>query len=330
MTLYHDHYAHAQRLAVAMEGNGIERGGYFSCKCPAHEGKGNTSLWLRSGDDGIAYGCFGGCEAKDIAAAVEKATGSPINDPERKPSMPDAPRVMVHELTPKQKRRREFARQLWGRSMAANHHACPVHLWAQQKVGWPKDKALDPNIRWLMRSAEVHAVIVPISSPRSFERAYDGEIGYWRQIPPSHVNAVQLIGIDMVGNQVPFEWRGKLYGKQTWGPMQGGVFAIGDTRGAEVNYITEGAADLLGVIKVKGAAGFALMGTAGFKADAQIVSHVYGRDVVIYADSGEAGLRAAWTLKKAMEKTAHSVKAYAPKAGADDPAEAAKRLREQR
>ena len=316
MTLYHDHYSRAERLAVALGGRAEERGGYFSCKCPAHEGKGNTSLWLRPGYDGIAYGCFGGCDTKAIAAAVEKATGSPINDPERKPSMLDAPKVKVPELTPQQKERREFARQLWGRSKPVDLH-CPVHLWAQQKVGWPKDKALDPNIRWLMRSDEIHAVVVPIAPPSTFER--EGA-----PLPSTYVNAVQLIGIDMVGNQVPFAWKGKLYGKQTWGPMQGGVFAIGDTRGAEINYITEGAADLLGVIRAKGGAGFALMGTAGFKADAQIVSHVYGRDVVIYADSGEPGLRAAWTLKQAMEKTARSVKAYAPKAGADDPADEAR------
>ena len=55
-------------LAMAHDGKGEpSRDGWWSAKCPAHGGKGNTSLGLRLQDDGaLVVHCFAQCDTESI------------------------------------------------------------------------------------------------------------------------------------------------------------------------------------------------------------------------------------------------------------------------
>jgi len=64
-----------ERVLAALRRVGSEpvpRGdGSFSCKCPAHDGKGVTSLSVSPGDSGgVVLHCFSGCETADVVKAL--------------------------------------------------------------------------------------------------------------------------------------------------------------------------------------------------------------------------------------------------------------------
>lgn len=101
----------ARELSAALGGKSIGRGQYMA-KCPAHTER-TGSLSIRDGYSGPLVHCFGGCEQRDVIAALQDRGLWPSHaehPPIRRPSPPRLPSAQ-REATPEE--RTAYARRIW-------------------------------------------------------------------------------------------------------------------------------------------------------------------------------------------------------------------------
>lgn len=213
--------------------------------------------------------------------------------------------------------RRRRAQAIWATSYPIPDECqSPPRLWLDGKCGlWGR---VSPAIRWqpdLGPDGRAGYIVCLLATPEAWAEAYPA-------LPEP--SAVHRVGITADGRKAPRAFRlgAEHWGdKRTDGPMRGCVLQLGDPSDDHPTIrVAEGIADALAVHCRWQQTTWALCGTAGFS-NAAIADALSGADTIIHADAGQAGEKAALTLRDAVQKNGGDARAYAPAEG-DDPADA--------
>jgi hypothetical protein len=97
----------AAEIAAAL-GAAHRSGGWWSCRCPAHDDR-SPSLSLRDGDRGLIVRCWAGCDPRDILAELRRR-GLPCRRVEDR----TAGAVVDRQRRDDSARNVEIARRIWG------------------------------------------------------------------------------------------------------------------------------------------------------------------------------------------------------------------------
>ena len=117
----------AERIAFALGRARRSAGGWWSCRCPAHDDR-SPSLSIRDGDQqALIVKCFAGCEPRDILAELRRC-GLLDGPAEYRPVPAAADRRRDNDIY-YAARRIEIARRIWGEARDARgspvaHYLC--------------------------------------------------------------------------------------------------------------------------------------------------------------------------------------------------------------
>ena len=185
----------------------------------------------------------------------------------------------------------EKARRAWRNAFPVpNKIEAPAQQWLGRKC-WHYGDA-PGGIRWDTTTEHadmVGSVIALLAPPSAWREAYPN-----LPVP----SAVQKISLDHQGRQVAgLKTRGGWIGKRTTGPILGSAVIIGMTEKRGTVRVAEGVADALAVHSHWLDETWAMCGTSGFS-NVQLAEELAQYDeVIIHADAGAAGRKAAGALR---------------------------------
>ena len=287
--------------------------GVLAIPCPVHQGD-SPKLELRPGDHGsIRATCYSrGCSYRDIAAAIERATGVRLRPqglslpyPQRPPMPPVTPRTQPERTQPEaQPDTREWAKHSWAtaRTVPEDNPVHPVRLWLSQRNLWPPEAPLPEFLRWRptpprWMPTAAGCLVVLAAPPQAW-------IDCWPRTPEPQ--AVQRIAIGPSGEN-------RSGNKKSLGSMQGAVTIFGDPRPDHTPaqfIVCEGVADALALASREHSGIIATLGTGTMTASTDLARllarNPHGAEIYADRDEGKhglapAGLKAARTLARAVE-----------------------------
>ena len=306
--------------------------GYLRIPCPAHSGT-NPNLALWAEDDGIGAKCHSaGCSYAEIATAVKAAYGIPISHRYR-PEVPTRTGFPTkRKATPARRAEdlRSYALELWHSSISfPQHPSHPGRRWLAARQLWHPELPMPAAVRWIY-AKHLHrdyyegsgAVIAMAAAPAAWTEA-------WPKLPA--LTCIQLVYV--AGDGKPAKDRG--LNKRTYARSQDAVVVLGcpllDRSAASTN-VAEGLADALALAARGKGTTIATLGTSGMLTDGEMARYLATNPcgVEIYADRDEgkrgkapAGLKAAATLRRHIERHGGTALVCHASAPYKDPAEAA-------
>ena len=171
----------AAEIAAALVGH--RAGGWWSCRCPAHDDR-NPSLSLRDGERGIIVRCWAGCDPRDVLAALRRLGLLGGGD-----TIHAAPIAKRRDGDDDTATRIEAARRIWATAREAPGSPV-VHYLAgrgSSTIAVPRSLRYAPSLRrpdgtygpaMVARIDSIDGELIGISRPGSIEdRIADGSAG---------------------------------------------------------------------------------------------------------------------------------------------------------
>jgi hypothetical protein len=253
--------------------------GWYQCRCPCHDDH-KHSLSLKNTPFGIALKCFAGCPPATIKEAVREVAKGPLP--------PWSPQIEVPKLD-----LRAIAARIWSES--------------SQSVGTPVETYLRESRR----------LTLPIPPTLRFHPGlFHQESGTFG---PTMVALVQDVAGTSVGihrTWLAADGSGKANlspARKALCPTSGHAVQFGEP--GDLVLLGEGLESTLSAVELlEVSAGWATLSTSGLTS-VQLPEHIRG--VVIAADNDSAGIKAAESLQRRLQREGRAVKVVEPGAEKD-------------